>query len=408
MNAIIPLPHTPALGLRALLVVCALAVVSQLYLPLPILPEVAREYGLDHAAAAGVISAFGFAYATGFLIFGPLSDRLGRREVMIGGLTALALMTGALAVAGSAPLLLAGRALQGLAAAAFPPVVIAYLAERGTVRQRTWSVAWISTAFLSAGLWGQIYGGAVAGRWGLGVALLPLAAIYACTAWALLMTPAEAAAAPARAWLAGYRPLLSLLADPRLRRVYGPAVPLLMCFVAFYMALDAHAGPALQAQGIPPLMARGVALPAFLAPLVVAVVMPRCGAHRLVAVGLSTAAAGLALSAWAGAEHPHGLLAASVVFVTGVGISVPSLIARVTSVADARVRGLAAALYTFVLFVGASLGPWLAQITARWPLPHTLSLLAALLGAAALYACTGHQAATLPVTPLSQPPRGHP
>lgn len=387
----------PAPGLRWLLILCALAVVSQLYLPLPILPQLARELRVPQGVAAGVMSAFGLAYAAGFLVFGPLSDRLGRRRVMVWGLAALALISGLIGWTDSAPMVITGRALQGFIAAAFPPVVIAYLAERGTPRQRTWSVAWISTAFLSAGLLGQIYGSTVAGRWGLGVAMLPLALVYACTALALFMTPADArrTSSPST-WLAGYRPLSRLLANAHLRRVYGPALLVLMCFVTFYLALDAQVGAVLRAQGITPLMVRAVALPAFLAPLAIAAMMPRLGAQRLVMLGLCVGSAGLALCAWAGADHLHGLLAASVLFVAGVGISVPSLIARVAALADAPARGLAVALYTFVLFVGASLGPWLAQATAHWPLEHISALLATLLGLATLYAFTGRNAVAPP------------
>ncbi len=392
--------HIPSTPLRALLALCALAVVSQLYWPLPVLPQVARAHGLAPGAAGMVVSVFGMAYAAGFLLFGPLSDRLGRRAVMAWGLAALAPLTAALACAPSSALLLAGRALQGLAAAAFAPAAIAYLSERGTPRQRTWGVAWISTAFLSAGLQGQMYGGAVAGRWGLGAAMLPLAAVYAITACALLRTPADARAT-ARALpslRASIQAMGTLLADARLRRAYGPALLLLLCFVAFYLLLDMHAGAALRAQGITPLAARAVALPAFLAPLAVAAAMARIGAARWVTLGLGTAAAGLLLAAWAGTTHLPGLLAASVVFVLGVGTSVPSLIARVAGLAATPVRGLAVALYTFVLFVGASLGPWLAQATAHWPQAAALGLLAALLGAAALYAAT----------PISSAPGDHP
>ncbi|MDR2129387.1 MAG: MFS transporter [Burkholderiaceae bacterium] len=387
--------HCPSLALRTLLVVCALAVVSLLYLPLPILPQLARAYGMGATAAAGVVSAFGFAYALGFLIFGPLSDRLGRRKVMVWGLSALALVTALLALVElPASWLLAGRALQGLAAASFPPVAIAYLAERGSARQRVWSVAWMSTAFLSAGLLGQIYGGEVAGRRGLGAALLPLCAIYAATAWRLLATPAESP--PLRSGvpspLAGYRAIGQLLSNPKLRRVYGPALLLLMCFVAFYMGVDMHLGQALRARGMTPLAVRALALPAFLAPLAVAAVMPRWGTERVVMAGLFVATAGLALGALAaGGAHVHGLLAASVVFVAGIGISVPGLIARVASVADAPVRGLAVAFYTFVLFVGASLGPWLAQQSARLSMQSALLVLAALQGGAALYAASGRK-----------------
>lgn len=390
--------HNPSPGLRLLLILCALAVVSQLYVPLPILPKLAHDLHVAPGMAAGVMSAFGLAYAAGFVVFGPLSDSLGRRHVMAWGLSALALVSGVIAWTGSAPLLIAGRALQGFAAAAFPPVVIAYLAERGTASQRTWGVAWVSTAFLSAGLLGQIYGSTVAGRWGLGMAMLPLALVYACAAAALFLTPADQRQASGQsAWLASYRPLRHLLTDARLLRVYGPALVLLMCFVAFYLALDAHAGQVLRAQGITPLMVRAVALPAFLAPLAVAVLMPRFGPQRMVTVGLCTATLGLASCAWAGDGHLHGLLAASVLFVAGIGISVPSLIARVAGLANASMRGLAVALYTFVLFVGASLGPWLAQSTAHWPLTHTLSLLALLFGMAALYVSTGQTTVASPM-----------
>lgn len=95
------------------------------------------------------------------------------------------------------------------------------------------------------------------------------------------------------------------------------------------MVLDAHAGLALQARGITPLVTRAVALPAFLTPLMVAFVMPRHGAERLAMAGLSIAAAvGLALSTWAGVEHPISLLAASVVFVAGIGRNVAALPAK--------------------------------------------------------------------------------
>jgi YNFM family putative membrane transporter len=386
--------YLPSFALRVLLVACALAVVSLLYLPLPILPQLAQTHGLG-AAAAGVISVFGLAYASGVLVFGPLSDRLGRRRVMVCGLTALALVTALLAAAKSAPLLLFGRAVQGLAAAAFPPVVIAYLAERGTPRQRVWSVAWLSTAFLSAGLLGQIYGASVAGRWGLGMALLPLGAVFALTACWLWRTPADAGRSSAASPLAGYRQLGHLLADPHLRRVYAPALLLLLCFVAFYLVLDTRLGPALQAQGISALAVRELALPGFLAPLAVAALMPRWGAERVVRVGLTIATSGLGLCAWAsGASHLYGLLAASVMFVAGIGVSVPGLIARVTGVAAAPLRGLAVAFYTFVLFVGASLGPWLARQTAAWPVAYAFLLLAALLGAGALYATFGRRSPT--------------
>lgn len=377
-------PHAIGIGLRALMVICALSVVSLLYLPLPILGTLKHTYGIE---ATGMVSSFGFAYAAGFLIFGPLSDRLGRRNVMVGGLLALVGATAVLALASSPLFLTFGRVLQGLAASSFPPVAITYLAERGNPRQKMWSVAWMSTAFLSAGLLGQIYGGLVAGPWGLGAALGPLCGVFALTAWSLWKKPADRLAGQGLSgFFSNYKAIGSLLADARLRRVYLPAFFLLMCFVAFYMILDSKLGMQFEQLGISPMTTRAVVAPAFLMPLLVAVVMPKLGPQRTLGAGLVCAAAGLALSAWAGEEHLMALLGSSFLFVAGLGISVPSLIARVAGVSDISVRGLAVSLYTFVLFIGASLGPWLAQQTADMALASTYLLLAGVLAICAIYA----------------------
>ncbi|PMY38190.1 MFS transporter [Pseudomonas chlororaphis] len=376
----------PTAILLVQMVFCALAVVSLLYIPVPILPLLARAYQLPPEQAGLALGAFGFAYATGFLVFGPLSDRLGRRTVMVSGLVLLAIITAGLAWVETPALFISGRALQGFAAASFPPVALAYLSERGTPKQRVWGVAWMSTAFLSAGLLGQIYGSLVAGRWGLGYALMPLVVIYAVTALRLARVPeGTRAVRPKGSMWEGYRPIFTLLGDPALRRVYLPALLLLMSFVAFYIGLDMHLGEVIESQGISRMQARGVALPAFLAPLLAAKLIGRWGANRVATTGLGVAAFGLVLCAGAGQEHIPLLLAASVVYVAGVAISVPGLIARIAAAASPDVRGLAVSFYTFVLFVGASLGPWLGNISRAWQVESFLLVLAAGLGAAALY-----------------------
>ncbi len=275
-------------GQRALMVVCALSVVSLLYLPLPVLAVLEQSYGVG---ATGMVSSFSFAYALGFLIFGPLSDRLGRCKVMVGGLLALAGITALLAVVQSPVAIVVGRMCQGLAASSFPPVAIAYLAERGSPRQRVWSVAWMSTAFLSAGLLGQIYGGLIAGRWGLGVAFLPLSGIFMLTAWQLWRRPAdllESQGLPG--FLRNYQSIGRLLADSRLLRVYVPAFFLLLCFVTFYMMFDNKLGAQFMQLGLTPLMTRVLVAPAFLMPLLVAFVMPKLGPLPVLSAGLVCAA----------------------------------------------------------------------------------------------------------------------
>jgi DHA1 family bicyclomycin/chloramphenicol resistance-like MFS transporter len=52
---------------------------------LPGLPAIARDFGVDTAAAQQTLSAFFIGLAAGQLIYGPLSDRLGRRRPLLFG-----------------------------------------------------------------------------------------------------------------------------------------------------------------------------------------------------------------------------------------------------------------------------------------------------------------------------------
>lgn len=53
--------------------------------------------------------------------------------------------------------------------------------------------------------------------------------------------------------------------------------------------------------------------------------------------------------------------AASVIFVAGISIVVPTLI-NIVGILGGRASGGAVALYAFILFVGASAGPVIAQL----------------------------------------------
>jgi hypothetical protein len=248
----------------------------------------------------------------------------------------------------------------------------------------------MSTAFLTAGLAGQIYGGAFAEA-GLLAALWPAAAIYALAALALSRLPeghpGQAGVQLPRTFIAVPR----LLTNPDLIRAYAAAFVLLLSFVAFYVALGQSRADALAALGLNPLEVRAVALPAMLTALLAPKLMPRLGPVRVLASGLTTAAAALAATALVPASTAgEGLapLVLSVPFVAGISVSVPALIARVSAVASDETRGAAVAFYTFILFVGASTGPfvplWVGGDLTGDPLTGVCLVLALVLVAAAI------------------------
>jgi len=85
---------------------------------LPALPALTTDLGSTAPAVQLTLTASLFGLALGQLLFGPLSDRLGRRRPLLAGMTLYTLATVVCAVADSVPVLVAGRALQGAAGAA--------------------------------------------------------------------------------------------------------------------------------------------------------------------------------------------------------------------------------------------------------------------------------------------------
>ncbi len=81
---------------------------------LPSLPHMATAFGVGPDAVQHTLSLFVLGFGGAQLISGPLSDRYGRRPVLLGGLATYAAASLACAVAPSLTLLVAGRFVQAL------------------------------------------------------------------------------------------------------------------------------------------------------------------------------------------------------------------------------------------------------------------------------------------------------
>ena len=89
---------------------------------LPSLPEIVHVMDTDVAGAQATLSSFLFGFAAGQILWGPLSDKLGRKPVLLAGLGLFAVATLACAASPSIEALTAARALQALGASG--PIVL--------------------------------------------------------------------------------------------------------------------------------------------------------------------------------------------------------------------------------------------------------------------------------------------
>ncbi|MGH7413328.1 MAG: multidrug effflux MFS transporter [Candidatus Rokuibacteriota bacterium] len=96
---------------------------------LPSLPAIAAGFGAAPATAQLTVTLFLMAFAASQLVYGPLSDRVGRRWVLIGGLGLYTVAGLACALAPTIGVLIGARVLQALGGGTGPVVARAVIRD---------------------------------------------------------------------------------------------------------------------------------------------------------------------------------------------------------------------------------------------------------------------------------------
>ena len=155
---------------------------------LPLIPFYAQTLGASGFVIGVLISAFSIAQLVSAPLWGKLSDRHGRRPVLIIGLAISALSYAAFAFANTLWLLFFSRAVQGLGGGTVG-VVQAYVADTSEPEERAKGLGWLSAATSLGTIVGPALGSVLAAMWGrsapgLGAALL--CALNLAFAWRFL------------------------------------------------------------------------------------------------------------------------------------------------------------------------------------------------------------------------------
>jgi hypothetical protein len=184
--------------------------------------------------------------------------------------------------------------------------------------------------------------------------MFELAPLYLLGAVGLYLAVAGKKTAPGVGIGAQGNRVASLLRDPGIIAAWAAAVAVLFGFVSFYsgtQVFGANIGVDLQTVrliGLPPLLLTFAAAP----------MTRRYGAPVTARIGLALAALANGVGAIASST---AIMVASGALSAGVAFAVPGLIATVAGRATNGNRGLALAIYSFALFLGASFAPPVAQ-----------------------------------------------
>jgi predicted MFS family arabinose efflux permease len=127
---------------------------SQIMIVAPMLPQIGRALQIPETIQGTLVSAYALMVGVCALVVGPVSDKVGRRRVLLAG---TGFMTLALALHGVAFdyfSLLAVRAVAGAAGGVLSGAAISYVGDYFPYEQRGWANGWI----MSSTALGQILG----------------------------------------------------------------------------------------------------------------------------------------------------------------------------------------------------------------------------------------------------------
>ncbi|MHB9864549.1 MFS transporter [Streptomyces sp. YIM S03343] len=362
--------------------VMGVLVVGQMYVTIPLMPDLARAWGVPTQSAALSTTAFAFAHAAGSLISGPLSNRFGRRTVMVANVLAMAVVTALLPLAAGLTTGVVLRAVQGLFAGSFIPMSYAYLHARIAPHRVAPALTVVSACMGATVVVGQLEAQLVASAvgwvwvfWGT----VPLLLAGAAVSWRVLL-PEPRQTPPPGADRRRPSDLRAALGG-RLVPLYLVILVAAGSLTAVYTGVQLY-GPEGVADEGALLALRASALPALLGAVLLAPALARVPAPRRAAGALAVTVAAM-LAAALGGNGAVALGAALFVFMAGFATLGPALIQSVGARASAA-QTTAIALYGFTLNVGAGAGAQLAALFSHFTALALFLALALTLAAAAL------------------------
>lgn len=357
----------------------------QAYMVAPLIPRLSTVFAVSAETIGLIVPAYMIPYGVSTLFYGLLSDRLGRRRIMLASLLAFVVLTALTAAAQSAAQLILWRFITGLGASGVVPLALALMGALFPYEQRGRPLGWLFGAMAGGMAFGSTFGALLepfVGWRGIFLSVSLLSAGVLGLLWPYQRLLGEAPPAPTgtvRDLFAAYG---SLLGPGRGQRTYiyvmlnaifhsGVFTWLGLYFARRYGLGEVGIGLALLGYGVP----------GFLFGPLIGRAADRWGRRWLVPVGLGIAAlaAGILM-----ADVPLvGAALAVTLLSLGYDMTQPLLAGIITALGGKQRGGQAMGLNVFTLFTGFGVGSFLFGEALRLGFGPALAIFSAVqLGAA--------------------------
>src|SRR3954470_15848009 len=365
------------------------AVMAGSNLATPLYAVYERRFGFSSAVLTVVFATYALVLAPSLLVFGQLSDRLGRRPVISTGLATAAAGLGLFALASGLAWLFAARAVQGLAVGMISGAASAALVELDPVPTEHRAALFAALAQAGGSAAGPFRAGMLV-EWAPAPRVLSYALLLVVTAGsaaAVLRIPEPRPAGAAGAWRM-QRPSVPPPIRGLFVRVSVTGAVAWAVMALFLSVVPSYAARLLDTSNLALLGAiSGL-------PLAVSCVAQLASPARSQAAGLCLLAAGLAALAAAFPLHSLPvLLAAAVLAGAGHGIAFLGAQGRLNGAAPHERRGeVNAAFYTCIYLGVAFCVIGTGLLTLRTSLSTAVTVFAAFAGTVALATAGAHLA----------------
>ena len=370
------LSRTPSPWMLPVICTAAFLVIAQAFMMAPLIPRLAQVFHTNVGWVGLAVPAYLLPYGIATLVWGPLSDRFGRKPVIFGSLVLFIALTAATASATSVASLVAWRFATGIGASGVVPISLTLIGDVVPFEKRGRALGWLFGSIAGGTAVGATVGALVeplVGWQGLFLAVAAFTTMLGTAAVLMGAVPSlpRSAAPPLAAVVRGYVSLLSL---PRGRRTYAYVAinAVVQSGVYTWLALYLRQRFGLGEVGIG-LALLGYGIPGLLFGPTIGRLADRHGRSWIIPAGVAlTGMCALLLAA------PLPLLAVQAAIVAlslGYDLTQPLLAGIVTDLPGNR--GQATAVMAFLLFTGFGLGSLLFQLALAWGFVTALILFGA-------------------------------
>src|SRR5687767_4357989 len=147
------------IGLGVIALACVLYVMDLTVLHLAV-PQISEDLRPTSAQLLWIIDIYGFVVAGSLITMGTLGDRIGRRRLLLIGAAAFGIVSLLAAFSTSAGMLIASRALMGVAGATLAPSTLSLIFNMfQDPKQRSIAIGWWIASFSAGSAVGPLAGG---------------------------------------------------------------------------------------------------------------------------------------------------------------------------------------------------------------------------------------------------------